>query len=90
MIQCDVCDQAGVGLDCVYRIQPPAHSNFEYRDVDICIGEHKQRCDRAVLEIRQRFVLARRFNALERSDDLLVGRLLAINPDTFVVANNVW
>ena len=89
MIERHVGDQAGIGLNGVYGIQPPAHANLENRRIDVHDVEYGHRSKRAVFEVSQRNILARCLNAFERGNDLRITGWFAVDADTFVVVDDM-
>ena len=89
MIEVDAHDQRAVGIYCIDRIQAAAHANLQNRDVGFATREVEQRRDRGRLEIRQSHGAERVLDAAEKIDELLVGRVLAVEPDTLVESPQV-
>ena len=85
MIERDIRDDGAVGVDDVDGIQPTAEPDLENRDIDIGRVEDGERGQRAVFEVRQARIAARRLDTLEASDQLLVSRETIVDANAFVV-----
>ena len=65
VVEVDAGDDGAVGIDDVDRVEPPAQADFEDRHVERRRGQQAHDRQRRELEIGERHVLARRFDALE-------------------------
>ncbi len=89
MIERYVRDQASRGFDGIHRIEASAHAHFEYRYFGAGIGQYDERRQRSVFEIGQRYITPHGLDAFERSYDLLIGCVDAVNANALVVDLNV-
>ena len=89
MIEIDARDQRAIGVEYIDRIEPAAQSHFEYRNIDAGFSERQHRRQRAKLEISERGVAARGFDALERAAQHVVVHLAPADTHALVVAQEV-
>src|SRR5690606_38472363 len=85
----DAGNDGAVGVHQIDRVQAPAQSDFQYRYIQLAFFEQHQSGQRRVFEITQGDLAARAFDLMELIDDVLVARLLAINPDTLIEVDEV-
>ena len=82
-------DDRHVSVDGVHGVKPPAHADFQHRDVDFRGLEQIESGEGSELEIGQWHRTARGLDALERIAKLGVGRGPAVNANPFVITNKV-
>ena len=89
VVQIDGRHDRRVRIDDVHRIEPAAESDFENRDVEFTLRKNPQCGQRAELEVGERDVAARGFDALEGIDQCSVVDVAAQHANALVVAQQM-
>ena len=89
VVEVDAGDDGDVAVEDVDGIEPPAEADFEDHDVNLFADEDVGGGEGVELEIGERDVVARGFNALEGGGDEAVENGLAVEGNAFVVAQQV-
>ena len=79
-----------IGIQQIDGIQPPAHTDLQNPQFDGIVPEQLQSGQSTEFEVCQRGVAARLIDIFKRPAQGSVGDLRAINPDAFVVSDQVW
>jgi hypothetical protein len=89
MVQGDIRNQAGVGLDGVNGIQAATHTHFQYQRIRTRVRKSDQRRQRAEFEIGQRHVHAGSLHTFEGSYDRRTAGRVAVDTNSFMVAQHM-
>jgi hypothetical protein len=85
VVKIDTCNQGTVRIKRVDRIQPSAHTDFEYRNVNLRRVECQHRSQGAEFEIGERRIRACLVYAFKRTTKRCVVNLDPVNANTFVI-----
>jgi len=89
VIDVDARDNRTIGVDSVHSIEPPAHADFQYRDIEVCTHQQLQRGKCTELEIRERNLAANGFHPGKRLAQLRIGGITVMQPHSLVVTHDM-
>jgi len=89
MVDGDGGDEGDIGINDVHGVEPPAQPHFENHHIERGAAEEIKRSKGAKFKVGERGLATRLINTLKGLTQRLIGNLVTLNADAFVVTQQM-